>query len=147
MNWKLAGGIVAFFLASGTLWTALGLAKVSDLSDHNQNGNAHQVILEPNTRPVPATHAMRKIYDAQKKHQDEYQELATKVDDGVDVIVTVRNGMYEDRAERLADRAADKIQNPRRSREVWKEVKEKALDNLARDRPIRDGLQRYLDYD
>ena len=114
MSWKLVGGILILFLTSGAVWTALGVATVADVDEHNTDHDSHP-------------------------------QLKKTVDDAVEVIVTVRNGMYEDRAERLADRVADKIESPRRSRDVWKEVRDKAIDNQERKKPLRDGLQRYLD--
>ena len=56
----------------------------------------------------------------------------------------LRDGMYEDRAERLADRAADKVRNARESREVWLKVKARATANQRDKRPLRDGLDGLL---
>jgi hypothetical protein len=144
-NWKVAGGILAFFIASGALWTALGLAKVSDLSDHNTNPNAHQIVLEQGAEPVAIGAVVKASVAHQKTRDAKQEELDRRLAGALDIIVTVKNGMYEDRAERLADRVADKETNPRRSREVWKEVRERAIDNQENKRPLRDGLERLAD--
>jgi len=141
MAWKVVGSILGFFVASGALWTALGLAKVQDLSDHNTTKTAHQVVLEPGQEPIPMARAVREQHKAQKKYRADIEELKQ----GYQVIVTVKLDLDTDRAERLADRAADRVRSPQRSREVWKTVRDGALENLRAGRSIRAGLERYLD--
>lgn len=160
-NWKAVGAVLAFFIASGTIWTALGLAKLSDLDDHNQSPGAHKVkvreggvisIKDGQLQQEGGQEVIRSSDELLKRHDQvllkqeaEHAVFAEELTEQRDIVVTVKNGFYEDRAERLADRAADKIASPRRSREVWKEVRERALQNLRDRRPIREGLERYLD--
>jgi hypothetical protein len=114
-SWKLVGPLIGLLVASGvSVWTVLGVAKISDVQAHDTAAGAHPAL----------------------------QEKLTEV---YDVVITVRNGMYEDRAEGLAEQASEKIENPKRSRDVWQEVREKAIDNQVREKPLRDGLERYLD--
>jgi hypothetical protein len=127
MSWKLAGAVLTLFLGSGAVWTTLGLAKLDDLNDHNDSDRAHPAVAESATK-------------ATKKLATEVEAVSKRVATNTTTMVSVKNGFYDDRAERLADRAADKIRNAQRKLEVWQEVKAKALDNLKRDRPIRDGL-------
>jgi hypothetical protein len=141
MAWKVVWALVVFIIGSGTIWTAFGLATVENLSDHNVAQAAHQVILEKNAEPVPMAAAVKATYQAQKDHQGEYEQLKQ----GYEIVHTVKLDLDTDRAERLADRAADKIQNSARSREVWKTVRDRAMENLSARRPIRSGLERYLD--
>jgi hypothetical protein len=143
LPWKVAAAILGFFIASGALWTTLGLAKIEDLSDHNVAGGAHEIVLERGADPVPIADAVKAQYAVAQLQERELQRLK----DGYEIIVIVKTDLDSDRAERLADRAADKIPNPARSREVWKTVHETALENLRTEpkKPIRAGLERYLD--
>jgi hypothetical protein len=114
-----------------------------DLDDAGAAAAAHQVVLEKDAEPVPIAAAIRSQHVAAKAHQAEYKELKQ----GYDIVATVKIDLDTDRAERLADRAADKIRSPRQSREVWKTVRDRALENLQANpkRPIRSGLEHYLD--
>jgi hypothetical protein len=141
MAWKLAGAILVFFIGSGALWTAFGLATVEGLSDHNTAKAAHQVVLEKDTEPVSMATAVKAQYAVQRSND----EIHARLEEGYDIVVTVKLDLDTDRAERLADRAADKIQNSTRSREVWKTVRDRAMENLQARKPIRSGLERYLD--
>lgn len=53
----------------------------------------------------------------------------------------MRDAQFEDRAERLADRAADRVRDARKSREVWQRVRARAVENQQRRAPIRDGVE------
>jgi hypothetical protein len=140
-NWKVIGTVLTLFIGSGAAWTIFGLATIENLSDHNTAKAAHQVVLKKDTEPVPMADAVKAVHIAQTTHHAEFQQLK----EGYDIVVTVKLDLDTDRAERLADRAADKIENSSRSREVWKTVRDRAMENLQARRPIRSGLERYLD--
>lgn len=134
MGWRLVWVLLAALFTTGTLWTVFGIATVQNLNEHNTSPQAHSVVLHEGATAVPMGEAVvqhQRVLDAQGKK--------------LEIIATVKIDLDTDRAERLADRAADKIENSARSREVWKTVRDAALENLRARKPIRSGLERYLD--
>jgi hypothetical protein len=133
---------VAFiiFLVSGWFAFLSVNATKADLVVHDSSREAHPVKLNKDTEPE----ALPLIVKANHKAIQQIAEVKKTVNKNTKVIIKVKNGFYEDRAERLADRAADKVRDPRRSRERWKQVRQRAKQNLDADKPIRDGLENYL---
>lgn len=126
----LAGGWYSFLLTTATK---------ADLKEHNVdvNGIAHPVLLQEEKYPIGSAPVVQ-------KHDKEIKTISTTMKAVTDDLLTVKNGFIDDRAERLADRAADKVKNKARSREMWKHVKDKAKQNLEEGKPIRAELRELL---
>jgi hypothetical protein len=139
MSWKSAAiflvTVVVFVSGWGAFFTMITTDDELDL--HVDYPGTHKIALTENGKAEPIT-------DVLIDHEKSINELDERVDTQETAIVTVKNGFFDDRAERLADRAADKIKNRRQSRDVWKRVKAKALNNLETKKPIRDGLDHLL---
>ena len=135
MSGKTALSLIAFiiFLVSGWFAFISANAMESDLAEHNESNQAHEIVVEEGAEPMPLSKVVK-----------EHHKVIKMVAKNTEVIVSVKNGFYEDRAERLADRAADKIEDASRSRERWKQVKQKAMRNLEAKKPIREGLEDFL---
>lgn len=136
MSWRTAIGILIAVSSIVIAWTvfASSNATKSDVSNHNISPDAHPIILDKDEPPVPMSKCIKDVATGVRK-------LDTQVKKSHKVMVKVKNGFYEDRAERLADRAVEKIRDPTRSRRKWKAVKEQAIKNLEDDNPIRQGLE------
>lgn len=149
MSWKTAIGLI---VAIGTLllgWIAFvqKLATADDINGHNLDQAAHPIEVKDEdgdkvVKSLPS--CVKEQVVVQRSVSRKISSVESTVKDNRKGIIIVKNGFYEDRAERLADRAADKVQGRIRSRERWKYVKEKALDNLRNGKPAREGLEDYL---
>jgi ABC-type Zn uptake system ZnuABC Zn-binding protein ZnuA len=142
MSWKTGVSIISFIICLILGWATFvaTLAKKSDVESHNVSVYAHPVVLEKGEDPIP-------IAVIAKRHETEFKtitQVKKTVDSNKTEVLAVKNSFNEDRAERLADRAADKVKDSAKSRERWKQVKEKAKQNLSENKPIRDGLENYL---
>lgn len=139
VSWKTASSIILTVMLLVTGWGAYvtSLATDKDIKLHEQHPESHKMI-------VVEGGPLKSLPQVIREHDVNVRSLETRVNAQEDVIVTVRNGFFDYRAEELADRAADKIKSRTRSREVWKRVKAKALDNLENKRPIREGLEHLL---
>jgi hypothetical protein len=135
MSPKTVVGLIAFiiFLVSGWFAFLSVNATKADIVEHNSSTLAHQIVLRTGESSVPVCTVVKDNHKAIK-------EIPTIKA----ALITVRNGFYEERAERLADRAADKIKGEQQSRERWQQVRARAIKNLEQDKPIRDGLEDYL---
>lgn len=124
------GGLIPF------VWQVFGQANAlkSDVDTHNIDRLAHELVLEEGAAAVPIAHAV------QEHHKEIVGFKKVRIELG-----DVRDSMNDDRSDRLADRASDRETNPRRSREVWKQVKRRAMSNLKSKKPIREGLDPYLE--
>lgn len=139
MSPKTIVALVTFiiFLVSG--WFAFLMVNATkadlktELTTHNASAQAHPIIVDKDSKPVGLPVVV--------KQQNETLKV---VKENRKVILTVKNGFHEDRSERLADRAADKVRDPKESLERWKKVKRKAMQNLKDEKPLRDGLEDYL---
>ena len=121
------------FIASGWYGFLSLNATKSDVTSHNKNLQAHKVLLEGETKAKPVSAIL-----------EQHHKVIKEIPEIKSTVIKVKNGFYEERAERLADRAADKVRGERQSRERWKQVRAKAMKNLENDRPIREGLEDYL---
>jgi len=139
MSWKTGLSIVLTVGIVVMGWGAYvtSLATDKDIKSHEQHPESHQM-------KVTEKSPLKPIPDIIRKHDRDVNELKNRVDAQEGVIITVKNGFFDYRAEELADRASDKIKHRKRSREVWKQVKEKALNNLENKKPIREGLEHLL---
>lgn len=137
-SWKTFWAIVAISLGGliPFVWQVFGQANAfkSDVMAHNVDMLAHEVVLEDGAAAVPIAHAV----------QNNHKEIVGFKDVRIE-LGNVRDSMNDDRSDRLADRASDRETNPRRSREVWKHVKRRAMSNLKSKKPIREGLDPYLE--
>lgn len=140
MSWKTG---ISILLTVGLVVAGWGsyvtsLATDKDLRSHEQHPETHEMRVSEDGPLTP-------IPDVIKDHEKCVRKLENKVETQGGAIITVKNGFFDYRAEELADRAADKVKNSKRSREVWKQVKAKALENLEKKRPIREGLENLLE--
>lgn len=140
MNWKVAMTILTVFMGSGAAWTTLGLAKLEDINAHNEGSDAHPVAVASDEGGYELR-PMQQVVQENHNAVTDMKKMRERIEDNTEVISEVRDSVYDDRAERLADRAAESVRGKRRSREVWKQVRAKALDNLKKGKPIREGLQ------
>lgn len=136
LSWERIGVAVITMGATGILWTILGLTTKADMAAHNVSAEAHPIAIEDGVRPMP---------ELVKNHEKAFQALSSKLNNTGDTLTKVQDAVYDDRAERLADIAADKVTETARSRQVWSLVKEKARSNLDLGKPIRHELERYLE--
>jgi hypothetical protein len=141
LSWGTATGIVGALVAGVLAWAAFRDAVATKAEVRETT----QIVLEPGAAPVTIASVVQRHDHQAAETREELQRLGKRVDDTGAITVSVRNGFFEDRAERLADRAADKVPDPRRSREVWQRVKAQAAQNQAEGRPLRDGLEQLLD--
>jgi hypothetical protein len=137
LSWERIGLAVISLAASGVLWTILGISTKEDLEAHNDSMKAHPVYLDNDiVRPMP---------ELVKSHEKSFRNLSEQLHDTREALTKVQNAVYDDRAERLADLAADRVKDSTKSRYVWRLVKEKARLNLDTGMPIRHELDRYLE--
>lgn len=108
-------------------------ATKADLVAHDSSNKVHEIQIDKDSEPE----AMPVVV---KRNAVAVREIV-KIKE---TVITVKNGFHEDRSERLADRAADKVRDPKKSLDRWKKVKRKAMSNLEAKKPIRDGLEDYL---
>jgi hypothetical protein len=132
--YKVIMGVITLTLVLAGGWYGLLLNSVSqaDFEDHNidTRETAHPITLEGES-------GERGLVQVVRDHETKLKELEKTSD----AVASVRDGFFEYRAEQLADQVADKIDNPRRSREVWKQVRTRALSNQEHKKPIREGLE------
>jgi len=125
-------GLIIFLVSGWFAFLSINATK-ADIDQHDENVVAHKIIIEKDEEAVP-------IKVVVKEHHRVIKEIPKIKRE----VVIVKNGFYEERAERLADRAADRVKGERQSRERWKYVRAKAMKNLEQKKPIRDGLEDYL---
>ena len=137
LSWERIGVAVIALAGSGVLWTVLGITTREDLSSHNTSPEAHPVYLDHDeVRAMPAII---------KDHEKAFKRLDRTLQEQGASLTEVREAVYDDRAERLADQAADRVKDSNKSRQVWRLVKDKARMNLDTGMPIRHELERYLE--
>lgn len=137
VSWERIGVVVIALAGSGILWTALGISTKQDLQEHNTSTDSHPVYLDHDiVRPMP---------ELVKNHEKSFKRLTEQLEEQKQTLTSVQNTVYDDRAERLADLAADRVRDPSKSRSVWRLVKDKARLNLDTGMPIRHELERYLE--
>jgi len=137
LSWERIGVAVIALAGSGVLWTVLGITTQQDLEKHNSSVESHPIYLENDViRPIP---------ELVKSHEKTFKHLVDQLDEQKRSLTKVQDSVYDDRAERLADVAADKVRDPVKSRQVWRLVKEKARLNLDTGMPIRHELERYIE--
>jgi len=107
----------------------VGVATTEDVKVLAAKAEAAQAKIEPRVEVLETTTA---------KHVEVLEKLTPAV-------AELRESSFDDRAERLADKASDPIRDARRSREIWKSVKARAKANLEAGKPVRDGLETYLE--
>jgi hypothetical protein len=139
VSWKLLSLVVAALASGGGLWAALGIATSEDVEAHDASAESHEVVVENHdadlrAHPVPGTNKG-------------VVEIVAEQQSGYIAAIRVKSAFDDFRAEELADRAADKVTDPRQSREVWKSVKARAKANLEAEppRPVREGLEPLLE--
>ena len=142
MNWKLAGAILAFFIASGTLWTALGLATASDVKA------AHTVKLDTDgdgkKEELPLNELVVKHEEYRQEYLVGFKNVENRVGKLEELGAEVQDAQYEKRAEDLAYRAIDKMPKrtvERAKIEEFNRVMKRAKTNLKAKRDIRNGLE------
>jgi hypothetical protein len=137
MSWRTAmlvlGGVVTLVLG----WAAFRAA----VATKAEVLETTKIVLEPGGAPTTIASVVQRHDVQAKATQTQLESLSARLGETSSAVITVRNGFFEDRAERLADRAADKVSAPRRSREVWKSVKDRAMQNQREEKPLRDGIQ------
>jgi hypothetical protein len=143
-------GLIALgiFLGGGWYFFLATAATKADIAEHNLDPSAseHPIKLHKDAHPIG-------IVQVVKKHENEIatvnggmEKLKQEVVASKKIIITVKNGFHEDRAERLADQAAKKVRGADAKLERWQQVRHKAMSNLKAKpaRPIRDGLEGLL---
>lgn len=131
LSWKVVAAVVVFFIGSGAVWTTLGLAKLDDLNDHNKRPTAHTVLHESLSGQMT-----RRFDDIEKVQQAQGATIAT-----------IQDSIFNDRADRLADKAADNVRgNRQKAKDIRISVRAQALYNLRNGKPIDDGIDRKLLY-
>jgi hypothetical protein len=141
MSWPTAASIVGGIVILTLAWAAFRAA----VATKAEVLETTQIVLAPGAAPTTIRDVVQRHDDQARQTQEQLSSLSTRVDNGVTMVVSVRNGLYEDRAERLADRAADKVPDAQRSRAVWQTVKAKAAQNQVEGKPLREGLEQLID--
>lgn len=142
MSWRTALSVVLAIVVGATAWTVFTatLARKSELDQHDMSGAAHPIVVAPGEEPMPMPQMLRQHERVGKQLTAAVTQLAQKVDDQGRAIDQVQQSMNESRAETLADRAADKVRDAQRSRDVWQSVRAKALRNMNAGLPAREGI-------
>jgi hypothetical protein len=125
--------MVILFLVSGWFAFLATNATKADLVVHDKDSQAHQIKLDKDSPPVPMATVIKENHIALQK-----------VDKIEGDVITVKNGFTDYRTEDLADKAAAKVRDPERKVQRWKQVRDRAKQNLKAGKPIRDGLEDYL---
>ena len=137
LSWERITALLIVLAGSGVLWTVLGVGTKQDILEHNVSNTSHPIQLDDYTaRPMP---------ELVRNHEKVFRNLSVQLNETQTSLERVQNAVYDDRAERLADVAADKERDPQKSRQIWRQVKEKARLNLDSGLPIRHDLERYLE--
>jgi hypothetical protein len=135
--WRVGVTVRGFALAVGLLAAgtagAAGLARTAGLATSEEVGRISVAVSQ-----AQATVAARgPRVEAIERSVAEHATALRLLSDSNTYLIRYTS---EDIAERIADRAADPIKDAKHSREVWRIVKAKVLENIAAHRPARDGI-------
>lgn len=143
MSWRTAT-IVILAVATGILAVVAFIATLAtkaDVEAHDVDPTAHVIaIRNPYSKEVEPRPLAEIVEDVQNDVAD-VKTKVVKIDEVQDQVSTMQTTVTEDRAERLADRAADRVRNPERKLDVWKRVKARAIQNKRDGKPLREGLE------
>jgi len=142
MSWRTAVSIISAIVAGAVMWTVFTatLTRRSELDAHDANNMAHPVVVSPGDEPVSMPVLLKQHDRTGKQLTTAVAQISQKVDAQGHAIEQVQQSMNEARAETLADRAADKVKDAQRSRDVWQSVRSKAMRNLNAGLPAREGI-------
>ncbi len=137
MTWRLAAVLFGAAGLSHGLWPLVGVATPQALADHDAAKKSHLV---DQTGRGAAEVAGQNLLDGAARDAA-LKELSAGVEEKFEKL---EEDVHEDRAERLADKAAARYRNATRATEVWKHVYDQALRNLTDEKSIREALGDYL---
>lgn len=134
MSWKTFLGIMAALLLAGGTWTAFSASVITaaDLSTHDANPKAHQAI--------PALKDPVRMSEVQAM----LKPIEDKAASNTELLLSVRNGFYEQRAEALALKAVESMSaraSQERKLSRFVSVREQAMHNLENDVPPEQGIR------
>ncbi len=123
-------------------------AEKADIKAHDAAPSAHLVVLQDHdghpTPPQPIATVV-KIHDkAIKEMPAQLEAVKEQAGETHEIVITVKNGFYDQRAEEFGRRAVDKMPegtSRRRLAERYEQVKDSARDNLESGKPIHKGME------
>ncbi len=145
MDWRVAAVLLAILTGSSGITVAklldqFGVATIEDMGKHDGDKKSHRV-------PGTDKGVVEVVLD-----QDAAQRVLVGKVDGIEQKISAIDEkvgdqgrvLYDFRAEDVAEKASERIRDPRESREVMNRVRERVRRNLESGKPARDGLEDYL---
>ncbi len=149
MSWKTVVsvfGSVVVVIVGALAWMA-SLSTKADAAEHNVSLVAHPVDLDDNekTPPVPLPVVAKASIKKNAMQDRRLDVVEAKATDNGNVIVTVKNGFYEDRATNLGYKRVKQLPKStpyRRKKAEFERVKKRAMENQKDSKKdIHDGLE------
>lgn len=149
MSWKTAVSVISVFIVGAVAWTVFtaGLSTKADASAHDTSVVAHPVDLDDNekTPAVPLPEAAKAGIKKDAAQDRRLDVVEAKAEDNGNVIVTVKNGFYEQKAEKLAHKRVKQLPKNTsygRKKIEFDRVKKRAMENQKDPKKdIHDGLE------
>ena len=151
MSWKTALSVIGAIVVGAVAWTVFtaSLATKADANIHNLSPRAHPVDLDDNTNTpeIPVSEVAKAVVQKDELQDARLTAVEEKTQVNEKIIVTVKNGFVEQRAEDVAHKRVEKMPSStpyRRKKAEFDRVKNRVVKNLEKDKDIYDGLEDLL---